>query len=347
MRSDQQPFESLPLADGNVEDSDRGQQLLAGPSTDGLADILPNFDLSFLPQFGQPVTAKASENPLSSSISPANEILCSIPPIDPDFLGSIYDPPTGQAQDSSLFDIGRNATPTSIHASSLAPTAFSSPNSFGQPCQCLTAVVFAVEEFEANGNSVNRAELDSIVAYQKEAIKCCRSMLRCTCCTNKRENLVLLVFMAERIVAGCGRIVALYRMKDGATRASSVPPFILGCLPTNRSSHRVDVEDGDLATTTSSSSSKADYTPSSSIMSTRTGTPSVWRELFLGDYEISSSLEWEHLVRVLISLQLKAVMELLADMKNMGSTVLGETQRASLAQAERRVGELEKDIHST
>lgn len=37
-------------------------------------------------------------------------------------------------------------------------------------------------------------------------------------------------------------------------------------------------------------------------------------------------------------------MELLAVMKNIGSKVLGETQTASLAQAERRVGELEKNI---
>ena len=84
---------------------------------------------------------------------------------------------------------------------------------------------------------------------------------------------------------------------------------------------------------------------SGSIMSTRTGTSSDWRQLLLGDYEISSPLEWEHLVRVLIILQLRAVMELLADMKNMGSKVLGETQTASLAQAEIRVGELEKDIY--
>ena len=62
--------------------------------------------------------------------------------------------------------------------------------------------------------------------------------------------------------------------------------------------------------------------------------------------KISSPLEWEHLVRILIILQLRAVMELLADMKNMGSKVLGETQTASLAQAEIRVGELEKDMYT-
>ncbi len=134
-------------------------------------------------------------------------------------------------------------------------------------------------------------------------------------------------------------------MKDGDSRAGSLPSSLLGCLPTDRLSHRVNVEDRDLATSASSSSSKTDCMHSGSIMSTRTGTSSDWRQLLLGDYEISSPLEWEHLVRVLIILQLRAVMELLADMKNMGSKVLGETQTASLAQAEIRVGELEKDIY--
>ena len=85
---------------------------------------------------------------------------------------------------------------------------------------------------------------------------------------------------------------------------------------------------------------------SGSITPTRTGTSSDWREILLGDYEVSSLLEWEHLVRVLIGLQLRAVMGLLADIKSKGSSVLGETQTASLAQAEITVGELERGIYT-
>lgn len=373
MCSDKQPLASSLLAD------ERGQQLLAEPLTDRLADNLPNFDLSFRAEFGQPasdqdgdnifnltlsplpffsmilpsthpdpiqpVAARTSENLLSPSLSSGDEIPRYLLPTDLDFMISTYDSPTRQSQDSCLFEIGSNATLTSLEGSTLVSTAFSSQNPSGQSCQCLAAVVFAVEEFEASCNSGNRAELDSIVAYQKEAIKCCRSMLKCSSCMAKRENLVLLVFVTERIVAACGRIVVLYRMKDGDTRAGSVPSSLLGCLPTDRLSHRVNVEDRDLATSASSSPSKTDCTDSGSIMSTRTGPSSDWRELLLGDYEISSRLEWEHLVRVVIFLQLRAVMELLADMKNMGSKVLGETQTASLAQGEIRVGELEKDIY--
>lgn len=80
-------------------------------------------------------------------------------------------------------------------------------------------------------------------------------------------------------------------------------------------------------------------------MPARTSSSSNWRELLPGDYEISSPLEWEHLVRVVISLQLRAVRGLVADMEDMGNRVLGQTQTASLARAEIRVAQLEKDIY--
>lgn len=370
MCSNKRSLASLLPPDGNVDDRERGQKLVAEPPTDRFADIPPDFDLSFLAEFGQqtsdqdgndilnltpsplpffsmnlpstypesiqPAAARTSENLLSPSLSSGDET--------PRYL-----PPTRQSQDSSLFEFGSNATPSSLHDSTLVSTAFLSQSPSRQSCQCLAAVVFAVEEFEASCHSGNRAELDSIVAHQKEAIKCCRSMLNCSSCVAKRENLVLLVFVTEKIVAACGRIVVLYSMKDGGTtRAGSVPSSLLSSLPTDHLSHSVNVEDLDLATSasSSSSSSKTDCTHCGSIMSTRTGTSSSdWQELLLGDYEISSPLEWEHLVRVLIFLQLRAVMELLADMKNMGSTVLGEMQTASLAQAEIRLGELEKHLH--
>jgi len=242
--SDKRPIASSLLADGNIDDSER-EQLLTEPLTDRLADIQPNFDLSFLAEFGQqtsyqdgdnifnlalsplpffstilpsthpepiqPAAARTSGNLRSPSLSSGDEIPRCIPPTDLDSMISIYDSPTRQSQDSSLFEIGFNATPTSLHASTLVSTAFSSQNPFGQSCQYLAAVVFAVEEFEASCNSGNRAELNSIVAYQKQAIKCCRSMLKCSSCMAKRENLVLLVFVTEKIVAACGRIVVLYR----------------------------------------------------------------------------------------------------------------------------------------
>lgn len=367
------------LADANVGDSERGQQLLVEPVSDELADIIPSFEQSPLAESGQPtsdqdggdffnltfspfpfsstilpsvypesfqpVATGTSEDLLSASSSSGDEIPPRLPPANLDYTISIYDSATRQSQNSSLFEIGSHATPTSLPESTSVSTLFSSRSPSGQSCECLAAVVFAVEKFEASCNSGVRAELDSIVAYQKEAIKCCHSMLKCSSCVAKRENLVLLVFVTEKIVAACRRIVVLYRTRDGDARAGSVSSSLPECLPLDHRSRCVNVEDRDLATSASSSSSKTDCMHSGSMTSTRTSTSLDWRELLLGNYEVSSPLEWEHLVRVLIGLQLRAVMGLLADIKSLGSMVLGETQTASLAQAEVAVGGLEKGIY--
>ena len=294
----------------------------------------------------QPAATSTSEDLLSTSSSSGDGIPLCLPPASLDYAISGYDSPTRQSYNSSLFEIGSNGTPTPFPESASVSTAFSSQIPSGQLCKCLAAVVFAVEEFEAGCNSGERAELDSIVAYQKEAIKCCHSMLKCSSCVAKRENLVLLVFVTEKIVAACGRIIGLYRIRDGDAQAGSVPSLLPENLPLDHLSHRVNVDGRDPATSASSSSSRIDCMHSGSITPTRTGTSSDWRELLLGDYEVSSLLEWEHLVRVLIGLQLRAVMGLLADIKSKGSSVLGETQTASLAQAEITIGELERGIYT-
>ncbi|KAL8772496.1 MAG: hypothetical protein Q9194_004601 [Teloschistes cf. exilis] len=352
------PSSSLP-ADGK-NDREHGQEVLVNPTTDKSADIPPNFDMSFLAEFGQAASgpdgdktcnltlspwpffptslpnthpeplqlppARAPENPLSPSLSADDDL--------PHYL-----PPSTQPQDSLLFEFGPYTASVSSRASPLLSTVA------GQSCHCLAAVVFAVEEFEATCNLENRAELDSIIALQKQAVKRCRSMLQCGGCVVKRENIVLLVFMTEKIVVACERVVGLYRMRDGETQAGSVPCSPLGCLPTGDLWQCVNMEDRGSATSASSPSSKTDCTHSGSVMSMRIGTCSHWQEVLSGDYEISSPLEWDHLVRVLIHLQLRAVMELLADVKDMGSKLLGEMQAACLAQAEIRISELEKDMY--
>ena len=148
----------------------------------------------------------------------------------------------------------------------------------------------------------------------------------------KRENVVLLVFVTERIVAACGRIVTLYGMKDGEDS-------LLANLP--HASYRDLVPSPFLSA--SPSGTDGILLPSAPP-STGITTPSDWRGMLLGDYEISSPVEWEQLVRVLINLQLHAVRDLLTEVKKTGSKLLRETQTASLAQAQLRVCELEKDI---
>ncbi|PGH21528.1 hypothetical protein AJ80_03196 [Polytolypa hystricis UAMH7299] len=318
---------SLP-ADGKFDHRQgQGQELLPELST----DIAPDFDTSFLARLSQQLSDQdgdtlsdlslspfssfsTSENLLSLSVSLGDEL--------PHHLSS-----TGPSQDLSVFDIGTVATSTPLHASAL---------SLSQPpprraCQCLAAVVFAFEEFETRCNTRNRAELDSVIAYQKKAIKCCRLMVNCTSCTGKRENFVLLVFITEKIVAACGQIFVLYSMKAGEPDTQAVS----GLSPLQDCDRLL--EDWDLDISPSSSSS-------SSIKSASAGMLPDWRELLLGEYEVSSRLEWEHLVGVLILLQSRAMMELLADMKKIGGDVLGEMQKASLARAERRVYDFGKKM---
>jgi hypothetical protein len=307
----------------------QAQQPFADPPTEKLADIDSNFDLAFFTEFGQQTPDHDGDSifnltlsPLPWPFFPTSNPSTPMPPavarssLPSPSLSSVdelpcYFPPTSHPQEFSLFDIDSTAASMDLHTSNFT-------------CDCLSKVVFAVEQFEASANAGNRAELDSIVAYEKEAIKCCRRMLKCSICMVKRENLVLLAFMTEKIVTACGRIVVLYRMKDN---------------------NRDIIMENSSTSSSSSSSNRNNSTPSDLIMSTHMDTSSEWQELLLGDYEINSSLEWEHLVRVLIFLQLRAVMDLLTDMKSMGSKILGETQMAILVQAEMRVGELEKDVY--
>ncbi|KAL6231727.1 hypothetical protein BDW75DRAFT_219510 [Aspergillus navahoensis] len=127
-------------------------------------------------------------------------------------------------------------------------------------------------------------------------------MINCTSCTSKRENFALLVFITEKIVEVCRQIVVLYSAENGTPCTQAAPG-----LSSLRGYDRL-LEDWDVDTSTSSRS------PGSPKPASTTAFPD-WRELRLGDYEVSSRLEWEHLVRVLISLQLRSVIELLADMK--------------------------------
>jgi hypothetical protein len=319
---------SLP-PDGSYDSGQgQGEKLLPELST----DIPANFDPSFLESLSQQVSDQDADTLSDLTLSPfpffstSGNLLSQ--PVNsggelPHHLSS-----KRKSLDLPVFEIGTTATSTSLHTSAI----FLPQTPPTQSCECLTAVVFAVEEFETNCNTENRAKLDSIIAYQKKAIKCCRSMINCTSCTSKRENFVLLVFIAEKIVAVCGQIVVLYSMKNGTSGTQAAPG-----LSSLRGYDRL-LEDWDFDTSVS-------FPSSSSLKPASTSILSDWRELLLGDYEVSSRREWEHLVRVLILLQLRAVMELLADMKKVGGDVLGEMQKASLARAESNVCELEKDVY--
>jgi hypothetical protein len=187
----------------------------------------------------------------------------------------------------------------------------------------LAATALAVEEFETSCNHGNRAELDSIISYQKKAVKCCRSMVDCISCTSKRENTVMFIFIVERIVAACSQVVQLYNTGDDVPEPPSrtyLPPDMFS-LQTGDQLRAWHVETGDSSPISTRTRSSSD------------ATLSKWRELLVGDYEVNSQLEWEHLMRVLISVQLHTVMELLADTWKLRGAALTEMQGASLTRS--------------
>ncbi|KAK2767555.1 hypothetical protein FQN54_003713 [Arachnomyces sp. PD_36] len=189
-------------------------------------------------------------------------------------------------------------------------------------CQCLEAVVTSLDRFDSSSCSASRAELDSIIAFQKHALASFKAMLSCTQCTLRRENIILLVFMSEKIAVSCDKVVALYIECDGDGGMSS----------TNHHSNTSHSRPGDCRP-----GSRED---SLSLSSDTT----EWQELFCGDYEINSKTEWNHLVRVLIILQLQAFASFLSDMKRIGGDVLQTEQVAKLLTTEKRVGELIKKV---
>ncbi|KAI4233600.1 MAG: hypothetical protein LQ352_008238, partial [Teloschistes flavicans] len=310
LHSDERPPASALPADGN-DDSEQRQPVLVD-TIEKSADISPGFDMSFLAEFGQQINDPDGDKTCNLTLSPWPFFSTTLPstqpepiqleaarasdiPLSPPLSAGDdlphYLPPTRQSQDSPPFEIGSNTASTPLRASPFKSTVA------GDSCHCLAAVIFAVEEFEASCNLGSRAELDSIIAHQKETIKRCHLMLKCSSCVAKRETLVLLVFLTEKIVAACGRIVGLYRIKDGDILGGSVPSSSLCCSPTDGLWYCVHMEDQGLAPSAFSPSSETDCTHLGSAISTRTSTSSDWQEVLLGDYEISSPLEWDHLVR--------------------------------------------------
>ncbi|KAL2859547.1 hypothetical protein BJX68DRAFT_261974 [Aspergillus pseudodeflectus] len=294
------------------------------------SDILAEFDPSFMPDLCQePVSQDGDDlsRAFMSTLLP-NAALYQTPGLSPPFsfqdeLSHLHLPPVDRFQ--------------ALNATALLPCTPPSPP-FTQSCQCLAAVLFAVEELETSCNPGHRSELDSIIAYQKEAIKRCRLMLKCSACPLKRENLVLLAFMAEKLVSASSQIVLIYRNRDSIAgtgqsdhikvcASPSIPPFhhdTFDELLNNFNTYPLTTHTG------------AD--PDREYM------PPGWREMLLGDYEISSVAEWQQIMRVLIVLQIKGVVELLGDLRNVCAEALGESRMASLARSERILAELRREL---
>lgn len=344
-RSEQRAYTSSVHTDGSDGD-EKGEPQLAEHVMHRLSDAPSTPDLSFLFDYNQHTNEQHDDlctcailpfpfcsssihykrpHPLSRSALRAPQALLT-PPASGD--NTPHRIPLNEQIQDSCFEMDTMDT-ESLDMSALTSTMYWSQSSFEKTCQCAAGIILALEKLETSCNSGSRAGLDSIVANQKDTVRLCHSMLKCISCMAKRENLVLLVFMIERIVMTCGRIVTLYQMEDSAIPTSATPPSHLQCLSTDHLANNVVIDNQGLITSAS--------TPSK--------TSSGWQELLLGDYEINSALEWDHLVHALINLQLRAVKELLRDVKSMGNMILGDVQTESLTRAEATIRRLEQDMY--
>ncbi|KAL2796149.1 hypothetical protein BJX66DRAFT_336168 [Aspergillus keveii] len=296
------------------------------------SNVLAELDLSFLPDLCQepiPQDGEDLSRAFLSTLLP-NAALYQTPQFSPPFtsqdeLSHLPLPPVDHCQ--------------ALNTTSFLPRTPPSPP-FAQPCQCLAAVLFAVEELETSCNPGHRSELDSIIAYEKEAIRRCRLMLKCSVCPLKRENLVLLAFMAEKLVSASSRIVLIYRNRDSIASPGQTNNHNRDCASPSIPPFHHDTFDDLLPNfNTSSLTTQIGPDPEPDYM------PPGWREMLLGDYEISSVMEWEHIMRVLIVLQIRGVIDLLADMRSVCEEYLGERRMASLARAESRLAELRRELY--
>lgn len=210
----------------------------------------------------------------------------------------------------------------------------------GRP-SCLAAAVFAVEDFEARCMCNDRTQLDSILASQKAAIKHCRFMVRCKRCIAKRENLVVLVLITEKIVEACVLIVVLFAwLDDTASYLQSSSSSSLEALSD-------DVLTRDCHSETLiglASPVQTTYQDLHPVTARSSDVNCSWKGLLIGDYEVNDSVEWESVVRLLISLQLKSLLQLLAEIKDAAKDMLGHAHTRRLTQAERKIGELDKGL---
>jgi hypothetical protein len=297
------------------------------------SDVLAELDLSFLPDLCREPIPQDGDDPSRTPLSTLlpNAALYQTPQFSPPF--------------SSQDELSHLPPPPVDHFQALKTTAFlpRTPPSppIAQSCQCLAAVLFAVEELETSCNPGHRSELDSIIAYEKEAIRRCRLMLKCSVCPLKPENLVLLAFMAEKLVSASSRIVLIYRNRDSLASPRQSNNHIKDCASPSIPPFHHDTFD-DLLTNFNTSS----LTPAIGPDPDPGYMPPGWREMLLGDYEISSVMEWEHIIRVLIVLQIRGVVDLLGNMRNVFGEYLGERRMASLARSESRLAELRRELYT-
>ena len=168
-------------------------------------------------------------------------------------------------------------------------------------CQCTHNVVVLLEEVENQMHKFNPAAIDATLACHKGALQICTSILRCRDCATSIE---LLIFVAKKLSQLCEKVVTQLSQQSQRLQIShSRHQEMQGWFFVSEERKRADVPP---------------------------------QNLFLGIYEIDSLIEWVPSMKGLITVQLKGLSGLAAQMK-------ARTQELSDSQVA-KLGHLEKEI---
>ncbi|KAI0109100.1 hypothetical protein GGR51DRAFT_512749 [Nemania sp. FL0031] len=79
-----------------------------------------------------------------------------------------------------------------------------------ESCRCLQRVVFLLEEIDSEADDTDVKDLGSWLSRHKEALRCSEALLMCPCCQAKPENMTILTFLTDRLIAMCDEIISAY-----------------------------------------------------------------------------------------------------------------------------------------
>ena len=206
-------------------------------------------------------------------------------------------------------------TPTATH-NSISSVSYQSqdrpasdgaaPRNEGQSCRCMQKGVTLLEEVENQTQNFDPTAIDSALAYHKGALETCFSMLRCYKCAVCIEIAMLLTLVANKLSQLCEKIVSQLSQQSQRLERSHTQQ-----QQQAQGGWSSESEDG-----------------------SRTDAPH--RNVFLGNHEINSLMEWIQLMKGLITVQLKGLIDLAARMKGREPGLSG-SQLTKLGNVEREV----------
>lgn len=163
--------------------------------------------------------------------------------------------------------------------------------------------VILLEEVENQMHNFDPAAIDSTLAYHKEALETCTSMLLCQNSATSIEVAMLLALIANKLSQLCEKIVSQLSQQSQRLLKSRTQQRAQGW---------------------------------SSRLEERSGADVPRRNLFLGDYEIDSLMEWVPSMKGLVMVQLRGLHDLATQMKRREQGLSG-AQQMKLGNVEREI----------